>query len=75
MRPQAASAAPQAEATEAAEKMIPHSDLVYALSQIDTFVDVSEEDLQRIYALALGHHQAAAETAAQAPVAAVAPAR
>lgn len=39
--------------------MIPHSDLVYALSQIDTFVDVSEEDLQRIYALALGHQHAA----------------
>lgn len=39
---------------EAAEKiMIPHSSLVYALSQIDTFVDVSEEDLQQIYALAL----------------------
>jgi CBS-domain-containing membrane protein len=39
---------------EPAEKhMIPHSSLVYALSQIDTFVDVSEEDLQRIYALAL----------------------
>lgn len=35
--------------------MIPHSDLVYALSQIDTFVDISEEDLQRIYALALKH--------------------
>ena len=35
--------------------MIPHSDLVYALSQLDTFIDVSEEDLQRIYALALGH--------------------
>lgn len=34
------------------EQMIPHSSLVYALSQIDTFVDVSEEDLQRIYALA-----------------------
>jgi hypothetical protein len=33
--------------------MIPHSSLVYALSQIDTFVDVSEEDLQQIYALAL----------------------
>ena len=33
--------------------MIPHSNLVYALSQIDTFVDVSEEDLQRIYTLAL----------------------
>ena len=35
--------------------MIPHSSLVYALSQLDTFVDVSEADLQRIYALALGH--------------------
>ncbi len=35
------------------ERMISHSRLVYALSQIDTFVDVSEEDLQRIYALAL----------------------
>lgn len=33
--------------------MIPHSALVYALSQLDTFVDVSEDDLQRIYALAL----------------------
>jgi CBS domain-containing membrane protein len=37
----------------AEESMIPHSNLVYALSQIDTFVDVSEEDLQQIYALAL----------------------
>jgi hypothetical protein len=44
--------------------MIPHSSLVYALSQIDTFVDVSEEDLQRIYALAL---------AGPSPVAQVAP--
>lgn len=45
---------------EPAEKtMIPHSSLVYALSQLDTFVDVSEEDLQRIYALALtGAHSA-----------------
>ncbi len=43
--------------------MIPHSDLVYALSQIDTFIDVSEEDLQKIYALALGHHQQTAEKA------------
>lgn len=42
--------------SHAGEKcMIPHSDLVYALSQLDTFIDVSEEDLQRIYALALGH--------------------
>ncbi|MFP5465446.1 MAG: HPP family protein [Gammaproteobacteria bacterium] len=36
--------------------MIPHSDLVYALSQIDTFIDVSEEDLQQIYALAMHGH-------------------
>jgi CBS domain-containing membrane protein len=42
--------------TGANEKcMIPHSALVYALSQIDTFVDISEVDLQRIYALAMGH--------------------
>ena len=55
--------------------MIPHSDLVYALSQIDTFVDVSEEDLQKIYALALGHHQQAAEAAGQGLAPAVEPAR
>ncbi len=48
---------PQAWARRAAPKtekaMIPHSRLVYALSQIDTFVDISEEDLQRIYELAM----------------------
>ncbi|TCJ12292.1 hypothetical protein EZJ19_12860 [Parasulfuritortus cantonensis] len=33
---------------------IRHEDFVYALSQLDTFVDVSEEDLLRIYALATG---------------------
>lgn len=44
--------------------MIPHSDLVYALSQIDTFVDISEADLQRIYSLALGHHHQQEATAA-----------
>ncbi len=56
-----------AAADEPAEKhMIPHSSLVYALSQLDTFVDVSEEDLQRIYALAVsGAHEAPAEAAAQ----------
>lgn len=38
---------------EVGEKsMIAHSDLVYALSQIDTFIDVSEDDLLRIYHLA-----------------------
>lgn len=58
----AAMCEPSADAAGPDEKcMIPHSDLVYALSQIDTFIDVSEEDLQKIYALALGHHQHAAE--------------
>jgi CBS domain-containing membrane protein len=54
----------QAEAVE--ESMIPHSSLVYALSQIDTFVDVTEEDLQRIYALALGHHHPVQDSVALA---------
>ncbi len=36
---------------------IEHADFVYALSQLDTFVDVTEEDLLRIYALATGNHQ------------------
>src|SRR4030065_2625580 len=40
-------------AVHAEKSMIPHSSLVYALSQIDTFVDISEDDLQRIYTLAL----------------------
>jgi len=35
---------------------ISHEDFVYALSEVDTFVDVSEEDLLRIYALATGRH-------------------
>ena len=34
---------------------ITHADLVYALSQLDTFIDVSEGDLLRIYELATGH--------------------
>lgn len=33
--------------------LITHSGLVYALSQIDSFIDVSEEDLVRIYSLAM----------------------
>lgn len=56
---------PVAESAE--ESMIPHSSLVYALSQIDTFVDVSEEDLQRIYALALGKPHPAPEATVQTP--------
>lgn len=47
---------PTRNAVEAEEKtLIAHSDLVYALSQIDTFIDVSEDDLLRIYRLAMGH--------------------
>lgn len=38
---------------------ISHEDFVYALSQIDSFVDVSEDDLLRIYALATGRQRAA----------------
>lgn len=36
---------------------IRHEDFVYALSQIDTYVDISEEDLLAIYALARGHQK------------------
>lgn len=35
--------------------LIAHSDLVYALSQLDSFIDVSEQDLIRIYTLAVHH--------------------
>lgn len=38
---------------------IRHEDFVFALSQLDTYVDVSEEDLLRIYALATGRQAAA----------------
>jgi CBS-domain-containing membrane protein len=34
---------------------VTHADLVYALSQIDSFIDVTEEDLLRIYKLATRH--------------------
>lgn len=54
-------------ATTAEKSMIPHSSLVYALSQIDTFVDISEDDLQRIYALALAGQRQPAPEATSAP--------
>ena len=38
---------------------IAHADLVYALSQIDTLVTVSEEDLLNIYELATGRDKPA----------------
>ncbi len=37
-----------------APETIEHGDFVYALSQLDTFVDITEEDLLHIYALATG---------------------
>jgi CBS-domain-containing membrane protein len=51
----------------AEKSMIPHSSLVYALSQIDTFVDISEDDLQRIYALALADQPQPAPEATSQP--------
>ncbi|MGK2952572.1 MAG: HPP family protein [Thiobacillus sp.] len=51
----------------AEKSMIPHSNLVYALSQIDTFVDISEDDLQRIYALALAGRPQPASVATTQP--------
>ncbi len=36
---------------------INHEDFVYALSQVDSLVDISEEDLQEIYALATGRKE------------------
>ena len=36
---------------------INHEDFVYALSQLDTFIDVSEDDLLKIYSLATRRHQ------------------
>ncbi len=35
--------------------LIAHSDLVYALSELDSYIDVSEDDLLHIYALAVRH--------------------
>ncbi len=40
------------EVTRVPERHIKHADLVAALSQIDSFIDVSENDLLRIYQLA-----------------------
>ena len=63
-----AQSAPLAPSQPASEKSIAHEDLVYALSQLDSFIDVSEEDLIRIYTLAVHHphtpvpcHQTGAE--------------
>ena len=44
----------QLPATGSGSRTIDHSDLVAALGQIDSFIDVSEHDLLRIYELATG---------------------
>ncbi len=46
--------APEAEPTS--EPAISHADFVYALSEIGSFVDVSEQDLLRIYDIAMHRH-------------------
>jgi len=55
-----AAAAPAAVGYEA----ISHEDFVFALSQLDSYIDVSEEDLLRIYSLATGRHREVAAGAA-----------
>ena len=50
--PDAVAAAPATADDTPGYPPIAHEDFVYALSQIDTFIDVSEEDLLRIYELA-----------------------
>lgn len=46
---------------------ISHEDFVYALSQIDSFIDVNEHDLMRIYQLATKHHTLDQELASTSP--------
>lgn len=46
---------PAAPAVVGEKLVIAHSDLVYALSELDSYIDVSEEDLLQIYALAVRH--------------------
>ncbi len=46
------------EETFAGYEPIAHEDFVFALSQIDSFIDVSEQDLARIYELATKRHSA-----------------
>jgi len=41
--------------------------LFFALSQLDSFIDVSEEDLLRIYGLATGRHRDLEAQAAATP--------
>jgi CBS-domain-containing membrane protein len=47
---------PKLEQTDTYEP-IKHEDFVYALSEIDSLVDISEEELLKIYSLATQHHK------------------
>ncbi|MCK9380707.1 MAG: HPP family protein [Sulfuritalea sp.] len=47
-----------AEPASAGYAAISHEDFVYALAELDSFIDVSEDDLLRIYGLATGRHRA-----------------
>ncbi|MBI5900655.1 MAG: HPP family protein [Rhodocyclales bacterium] len=60
-------------AASAAYGAISHEDFVYALSQMDSFIDVSEDDLLRIYALATGRQRNLAAQAATAGISPSAP--
>jgi CBS-domain-containing membrane protein len=62
--------APAPKPAVAGRDAISHEDFVFALSQMDSFIDISEEDLLRIYGLATGRHR---EALAQAAAASVSP--
>lgn len=53
--PQCASAPPPAVDPARPVGEIGHADLQYALAEIDSYLDISEEDLVRVYELATGH--------------------
>jgi CBS-domain-containing membrane protein len=59
---------PAPEPAVADREAISHEDFVFALSQIDSFIDISEEDLLRIYGLATGRHRDVLAREAAAPV-------
>lgn len=50
---------PPATPPRPAPPAIAHEDFVYALSEMDSFIDVTEEDLLRIYQLATANHLSA----------------
>jgi CBS-domain-containing membrane protein len=61
--------APAVPPSVAAYEAISHEDFVYALSQLDSYIDVSEDDLLRIYALATGrHHDLLAQAGGTGPI-------